>query len=136
MLFFVFLRVSVFRQYPGSGSFGARFWGARCIFFVYSSTTIWALFAKQQGHQIASIITTCTRTDEEPCIPGPLCSCTDTALFGTLLPAGSSDFGGAPAQIAYLSYPDLTDTVIRRSGDDANFRSDPTFTRASPGLRS
>ena len=51
---------------------------------------------KQQGHQIASIITTCTRTDEEPCIPGPLCSCTDTALFGILLPAGSSDFGGPP----------------------------------------
>ena len=96
MFFLVFLRVSVFRQYPGSGSFGGRVWGPRCIFFVYSSTTIWALFAKQQGHQIASTIATCTRTDEEPCIRGPLCSCTDTALFGTLLPAGRSNSGGPP----------------------------------------
>ena len=86
----------MFRQYPGSGSFGGRVWGPRCIFFAYSRTAIWALFAKQEGHQIASTITTCTRTNEEPCIPGPLCSCTDTDLFWTLLPAGRSNFGGSP----------------------------------------
>ena len=96
---------SMFRQYPGSGSFGGRVWGPRCIFFAYSRTAIWALFAKQEGHQIASIITTCTRTDEEPCIPGPLCSCTDTDLCGTLLPAGRSNFGGSPgAQSLLLAY--------------------------------
>ena len=105
MLFLAFLCFSVFRQYPSSGSFGGQVWGPRCIFFVYSSTTIWALFAKQQGHQIASIITTWTRTDEEPCIPGPLCSCTDTALFGTLLPAGSSDFGGPPRAYFLFKLP-------------------------------
>ena len=103
--FSAFICFSMFRQYPGSRSFGGRVWGPRCIFFVYRRTTIWALFAKQQGHQIASIIMTCTRTDEEPCIPGPLCSCTDTALFWTLLPAGSSDFGGPPRTISLLKLP-------------------------------
>ena len=133
----VFLCFSMFRQYPGSGSFGGRVWGPRCIFFAYSRTAIWALFAKQEGHQIASTITTCTRTDEEPCIPGPLCSCTDTALFGTLLPAGSSNFGGPPQTISLFKLPRFR---RRRNfvelSDDANFRSDPTLTRASPGLRS
>ena len=95
----------MFRQYSGSGSFGGRVWGPRCIFFAYSRTAIWALFAKQEGHQIASTITTCTRTDEEPCIPGPLCSCTDTDLCGTLLPAGRSNFGGSPrTQSLLLAY--------------------------------
>ena len=103
---------SMFRQYPGSGSFGGRVWGPRCIFFAYSRTAIWALFAKQEGHQIASTITTCTRTDEEPCIPGPLCSCTDTDLFGTLLPAGRSNFGGSPRAQSYMIRPDLTDTAV------------------------
>ena len=93
---FVFLCFSMFRQYPGSGSFGGRVWGPRCIFFAYRRTAIWALFAKQEWHQIASTITTCTRTNEEPCIPGPLCSCTDTDLCGTPLPAGRSNFGGSP----------------------------------------
>ena len=95
----------MFRQYPGSGSFGGWVWGPGCIFFAYSRTAIWALFAKQEGHQIASTITTCTRTNEEPCIPGPLCSCTDTDLCGTLLPAGRSNFGGSlRAQSLLLAY--------------------------------
>ena len=67
----VFLFFSMFRQYPGSRSLVGWVQGPRCVFLVYSRTTIWALFAKQQGHKIASVITTCTRTDEEPCIPGP-----------------------------------------------------------------
>ena len=108
----VFLCFSMFRQYSGSGSFGGRVWGPRCIFFVYSSITIWALFAKQQGHQIASLITTCTRTNEEPCIPGPLCSCTDTDLFGTLLPAGRSNFGGPPQAKPLIIYPDLVYSAV------------------------
>ena len=133
----------MFRQYSGSGSFGGRVWGPRCIFFAYSRTAIWALFAKQEGHQIASTITTCTRTDEEPCIPGPLCSCTDTALFGTLLPAGSSDFGGPPRANSILLYsgsrrhrnlPEFAG--IWRGRREKTFRSDLAFTRASPGLRS
>ena len=94
----------MFRQYSGSGSFGERVWGAQCIFFAYSRTAIWALFAKQEGHQIASTIATCTRTDEEPCIPGPLCSCTDGDLFGTLLPAGRSIGGSPRAQSLLLAY--------------------------------
>ena len=100
----------MFRQYSGSGSFGGRVWVPRCIFFAYSRTAIWALFAKQEGHQIASTITTCTRTDEEPCIPGPLCSCTDTDLFGTLLPAGRSNFGGSPRTQSHMISTDLDDT--------------------------
>ena len=46
---------------------------------------------------------------------------------------------GPPAQIPYLSYPDLGEAAacrIWRRWRDADFRSDPTFTRASPGLRS
>ena len=125
----------MFRQYPGSGSYGERVWGPRYILSAYSSTTIWALFAKQQGHQIASIITTCTRTDEEPCIPGPLCSCTDRDLFGTLLPAGRSNFGGSPRAQSHMVNTDLADTRFGSLGDDAASRSDPTFTRASQGLR-
>ena len=158
----------MFRQYPGSGSFGGQVWGTRCIFFTYSRTAIWVIFAKQEGHQIASTITTCTRTDEEPCIAGPLCSCTDTDLCGTLLPAGRSNLGGSPRAQSYMVRPDLTDTdlfetllpagrsnfggfpraqsyMIRpdlvdtgiwRFWRDAASRSDPTFTRASLGLRS
>ena len=136
--FLVFPRFLMFRQYPGSGSFGGRVWGPRCIFFAYSRTAIWARFAKQEGHQIASTITTCTRTDEEPCIPGPLCSCTDTDLCGTLLPAGRSNFGGSPRAQSYMIRPDLDDIRVGRLGrlgDDAASRSDPTFTRASRGLR-
>ena len=134
--FSVFRRFSMFRQYPGSGSFGGRVRGPRCIFFAYSRTAIWALFAKQEGHQIASTITTCTRTNEEPCIPGPLCSCTDTDLCGTLLPAGRSNFGGSPgAQSLLLAYRSRRHRDLGDRGDDAASRSDPTFTRASPGLR-
>ena len=109
----------------------ACFWSqAACIFFAYSRTAIWAPFAKQEGHQIASTITTCTRTNEEPCIPGPLCSCTDTDLCGTLLPAGRSNFGGSPRTQSYMIRPDLADNEIWRYRAR---RSDPTFTRTSPG---
>ena len=144
MFFYVFsmffLHFSPFRQYPSSGSFRGRVWGPQCIFFVYSRTTIWALFAKQQGHQIASIVTTCTRTDEEPCIRGPLCSCTDTDLFGSKSLRNSANCRGSPAQNPYCCIADLADTESCRNladgGDDANSRSDPTFTRAHPGLPS
>ena len=36
----------------------------------------------------------------------------------------------------YNPYHQATDLVDARVGDVATFRSDPTFTRASPGLRS
>ena len=116
----------MFRQYSGSGSFGGRVWGPRCIFFAYSRTAIWALFAKQEGHQIASTITTCTRTHEEPCIPGPLCSCTDTDLCGTLLPAGRSNFGGSPrAESLLLAYRSRRHATL---GESAMTRPpDPTL---------
>ena len=122
----------MFRQYPGSGSFGGRVWGPRCIFFAYSRTAIWALFAKQEGHQIASTITTCTRTNEEPCIPGPLCSCTDTDLCGTLLPAGRSNFGGSPR--ANRRTKDSRSRPHRNLGESATTRPpDPTLpSRAHP----
>ena len=122
---------SLFRQHPSSGSLEGRSWGGRCIFFVYSRTMICVQSSKKAGHQIASTITTCTRTDEEPCIRGPLCSCTDTALFGTLLPAGSSNFGGRKIVIEKPGSAQRRTLAARC--DDANFRSDHTFTRASPG---
>ena len=43
------------------------------------------------------------------------------------------DLKGPRGRIPYLSYPDLGDPPRWR---DADFRSDPTFTRASPGSRS
>ena len=54
-------------------------------------------------------------------------------LFGTLLPAGRSNFGGSPRAQSYMIRPDLVDTRFGRFRDDAASRSDPTFTRASPG---
>ena len=42
---------------------------------------------------------------------------------------------GYRGQIPYRSIADLTDTRFGRSGDVAASRSDPTFTRASQGLR-
>ena len=56
-------------------------------------------------------------------------------LFGTLLPAGRSNFGGSPRTQSYMIRPDLVHTRVGRMGDDAASRSDPTFTRASQGLR-
>ena len=56
-------------------------------------------------------------------------------LFGSVFPAGRSNFGGSPRAQSYMIRPDLTDTAVSRFRDDAASRSDPTFTRASPGLR-
>ena len=56
-------------------------------------------------------------------------------LFGTLLPADRANFGGSPGAQSYMIRTDLTDTPVSDFGDDAASRSDPTFTRASPGLR-
>ena len=41
---------------------------------------------------------------------------------------------GSRGQIPYLSYPDLDGHEVGRRWRDAACRSDPTFTRASPGL--
>ena len=43
---------------------------------------------------------------------------------------------GSRGQISYLSYPDLVQADVGRVRRDAACRSDPAFTRASPGLRS
>ena len=56
-------------------------------------------------------------------------------LFGTLLPAGRSNFGGSPRTQSYMIRHDLGDAAVWRKGDDAASRSDPTFARASQGLR-
>ena len=41
---------------------------------------------------------------------------------------------GPRGQIPYCCIADLVESGTRRPGDDAACRSDPTFTRASPGL--
>ena len=58
-------------------------------------------------------------------------------LFGTLLPADRANFGGSPRAQSHMVSTDLIDTAVSnwRSGDVAASRSDPTFTRASQGLR-
>ena len=54
--------------------------------------------------------------------------------MGAILPMEAPILEGPPAQISYCCIADLGDSGIRRPGDDAACRSDPTFTRASPGL--
>ena len=44
------------------------------------------------------------------------------------------DLEGPPAQIPYCCIADLVGTSVGPECDDAACRSDPTFTRASPGL--
>ena len=56
-------------------------------------------------------------------------------LFGTLLPADRANFGGSPRTQSYMISTDLVDTRFGERDDDAASRSDPTFTRASQGLR-
>ena len=64
-----------------------------------------------------------------------------TRIFlGPYSPLAAAILEGPRGRFPYLSYPDLVDTdfwrVLATLSDDANFRSDPTFTRASPRLRS
>ena len=47
-----------------------------------------------------------------------------------------SNLGRSARAKETIKTKDLGDTRFGRTGDDANSRSDPTFTRASPGLRS
>ena len=54
--------------------------------------------------------------------------------MGVILPITGPDLEGPRGQISYCCIADLDGCGIRRSGDDAACRSDPTFTRASPGL--
>ena len=64
----------------------------------------------------------------------PPCPRTLEYLCRSKPPHRSANFGGPRGDIPYLSYPDLDGRGTRRPGDDAACRSDPTFTRASPGL--
>ena len=65
---------------------------------------------------------------------------TDRVLFGSKCPYKRAIFGGPPRANSQMLHTDSGDTefwrLLARLSDDANFRSDPTLTRASPGLRS
>ena len=54
--------------------------------------------------------------------------------MGAILPIEAPILEGPRGQISYCCIADLTDSGTRRECDDAACRSDPTFTRASPGL--
>ena len=54
--------------------------------------------------------------------------------MGAILPMEAPILEGPRGQTPYLSYPDLLRSETWRECDDAACRSDPTFTRASPGL--
>ena len=54
--------------------------------------------------------------------------------MGAILPMEWPILEGPRGQISYCCIADLVEAVIRRPGDVAACRSDPTFTRASPGL--
>ena len=98
----------MFRQYSGSGTVSGRFWGPR-------------------GVQIPLTLELKDNGRWRPRVPDE--------LFGTLLPADRANFGGSPRAQSHMVSTDLGDTGIWRLGDDAASRSDPTFTRASQGLR-
>ena len=59
----------------------------------------------------------------------------DRVILGTKIDNENHRSGGPPRAKEYIVNPDLGDTARWRPGDVAASRSDPTFTRASPGLR-
>ena len=65
---------------------------------------------------------------------------TDRVLFGSKFPYNKANVEGPPRANSHMLHTDSVNTGrwrnLARLSDDANFRSDPTFTRASPGLRS
>ena len=54
--------------------------------------------------------------------------------MGAILPMEAPILEGPRGKISYCCIADLADTRLGELGDDAACRSDPTFTRASPGL--
>ena len=54
--------------------------------------------------------------------------------MGVILPIAGPILEGPRGQNPYHQASDLVESGVRRPGDDAACRSDPTFTRASPGL--
>ena len=54
-------------------------------------------------------------------------------LCRSIFPSSRANFGGSPRAKEYIVNPDLVDTRVGAIGEDAASRSDPTFTRASPG---
>ena len=57
-----------------------------------------------------------------------------TDFMGVNLPIEAPILEGPPAQNPYCCIADLADTDFGPRGRENSFRSDPTFTRASPGL--
>ena len=54
--------------------------------------------------------------------------------MGVILPMEAPILEGPRGDFPYLSYPDLGGSPVWGLRDVAACRSDPTFTRASPGL--
>ena len=109
----MFVQLKTFRKvsilYPGSlGMISGRFWGPRGVQIPLT------LELKDNGRWRPRVL------DE---------------LFGTLLPADRANFGGSPRAQSHMVSTDLDHTPVGRFRDDAASRSDPTFTRASQGLR-
>ena len=108
--------------------------GAQGRIFAGRKPRICALFARASGHQISSMV---SYLREHLGIRAPLCPRTDNELFRSNPPYGRANFGGSPrTKSVFLYSRSRTHRGLARVGDDAPCRSDPTFTRASPGLRS
>ena len=69
-----------------------------------------------------------------PRVALPPCPRTLEYLFRSKPTYGSANFGGSPRTKGAREMADLAYSEIRPECDDAACRSDPTFTRASPGL--
>ena len=71
-----------------------------------------------------------SRTSEELC---RFARVPPRSFFGVNLPIEAPILEGPRGQNPYLVHPDLAEASFGRLGRDAASRSDPTFTRASPG---
>ena len=91
-----------------------------------------AKLTKTAGHQMAGIIQNLRR---KPLILRGKSHRSIGDFMGVNSPILRPILEGPPAHNPYCSRTDLGDTPVGRLGDDAASRSDPTFTRASQGLR-
>ena len=92
---------------------------------------ICALLPRASGHQISSTVSYCR---EHLGVRAPKSHRSVGDFMGVILPMEAPILEGPRGDFPYLSYPDLDGCETRGAGDDAACRSDPTFTRASPGL--
>ena len=145
------------RQYPGStpaiprsfGKLRGRVWGPRGEKFAYSKPSIWAPFARTGGHQhsIAEYFFNYFLIFNNFLSPFFQISRVSLGIFlgsrkrkralsvGQILAPKRGPVAKNSETKRWIWEGIRFGPVWSGFGDDANFRPDPTFTRASPGSR-